>query len=310
MFSTLAIALPIFALVLAGYLCRRAGVLGPQASSELNRFVVYLALPALLFDIMVKVHFRELYQPGFLAAIGLGTEGLFILTFLLRKRKSHTADASIDGLNAAYANVGFIGLPLCAATLGAGSLAAATINTIFTICVLFAGAIIIIETGLQTERSVRHTVRNVAQQLIRNPLLLGPAFGILFAVTGRQLPSSIEAFVKLLGAASTPCALVALGLFLAEKRRDFGTGVSMQLVALKLIVHPALTWFLACHVFSMPKLWAESAVLLSALPTGTGPFMLAEFYDREATTTSAAILFSTIGSLFSVTLCLYLFNRY
>jgi malonate transporter and related proteins len=309
MFATLGIVLPIFALILAGYICRKSGALGGQASSELNRFVVYLALPALLFDVMSKIQFSVLYQPGFVGAMSVGTGGLFVFTLLLRKRKHHVAEASLDALNASYANVGFIGLPLCAVALGSESLAPATLATMFTVCVLFAAAIILIELGIQTERSVSHALRKVASQLVRNPLLVAPILGVLVAATGRQLPASVESFVKLLGAASSPCALVALGLFLAERRTDFDKAGAVQLVLLKLVVHPAITWVLAYHVFSMPPVWAQSAVLLTALPTGTGPFMLAEFYDREATTTSATILFSTIGSLITVTLYLYILGR-
>jgi len=309
MFSTLGIVLPIFALILAGYICRKSGALGAQASSELNRFVVFLALPALLFDVMSKVQFSVLYQPGFLAALTLGTGGLFVVTLLLRKRRHHIAEASLDALNASYANVGFIGLPLCAVAFGPESQAPATITTMFTVCVLFAAAIILIEVGIQTERSVGHALRKVVLQLVRNPLLVAPILGVLVAATGRQLPAGVDGFVKLLAAASSPCALVALGLFLAEKRSDFDKSGSLQLVLLKLIVHPAVTWVLAYHVFSMPPVWAKSAVLLTALPTGTGPFMLAEFYDREATTTSTAILFSTIGSVITVTLYLYILGR-
>ena len=69
-------------------------------------------------------------------------------------------DASIDGLNAAYANAGFIGLPLCLAAFGRESLPAATIAMIMTVCVLFAVAIILIETGLQTEDPASRTWRS------------------------------------------------------------------------------------------------------------------------------------------------------
>jgi len=62
-----------------------------------------------------------------------------------------------------------------------------------------------------------------------------------------------------------------------------------------------LTWWLAFHVFALS---AKTAVILSALPTGTGPFMLAEFYKREAAVTSSTILFSTVISLVTVTACL------
>lgn len=309
MFSTLSIVTPIFALIFSGYVCRRFKVLSSQAASELNRFVIYLALPALLFDITVNLHLRELYQPGFVGAIGLSTGGLFLLTLLIRGRKVNSADASIEALNASYANVGFIGIPLCAASLGKGSLAPATIATVFTVCILFAWAIIVIETAIQADRSFVHALLKTIPKLGRNPLLIAPTFGILTAMTGMSPPASVLESLKLLGSASSPCALVALGLFLAESRSKLAWAASTRLVALKLIVHPLITWVLAYHVFSMPRIWAQAAVLLTALPTGTGAFMLAEFYERDAPMTSSAILFSTIGSLISIALCLFLFTK-
>jgi predicted permease len=142
-------------------------------------------------------------------------------------------------------------------------------------------------------------------------LLVAPLAGAGWAATGIRLPQGVEAFLKLIGGATSPCALVALGLFLAEKRertrRD--TLVATLLVGMKLGAHPLLAWVLAFHVFSMPPLWAASAVLLSALPTGTGSFMLAEFYRREAAITSTTILVSTVLSMITVTICLMLVPR-
>ena len=77
MFSTLLVVLPIFALIFAGWAARKIGVLGPHATAELNRFVVYLALPALLFDIIAHTHGADLWQPGFIAAFGLGSGIVF-----------------------------------------------------------------------------------------------------------------------------------------------------------------------------------------------------------------------------------------
>jgi predicted permease len=61
-----------------------------------------------------------------------------------------------------------------------------------------------------------------------------------------------------------------------------------------------MTFFLAFRVFDMPPLWAHTALLISALPIGTGPFMLAKLYNREAAVTSRAILVSTVVSLLTV----------
>lgn len=61
---------------------------------------------------------------------------------------------------------------------------------------------------------------------------------------------------------------------------------------------------LALHVFAQPPALAQPAVLLAALPTGTGPFMLAEFYRREAGVTSKAIIGSTVFSVITITIYL------
>ncbi len=306
MFSTLSIVLPIFALILAGYLSRRMNLLGAGAATELNRFVIYLALPALLFDIMAKVSWAQLDQPGFIAAFGLGAGILYLLTVLARVRRGQLlADASIDGIAAAYANTGYIGFPLCLIVFGRDSLAAVTIATIITVCVLFAVAIVVIESSLQRGGGLR-MLGKVGLSLLRNPLLMAPLLGAAWATLGWPMPASAETFLKLLGGAASPCALVGLGLFLArqptsDSRRDLAPA---WLVGVKLILQPALTWFFAYRVFAVPAALAPVAVLLAALPTGTGPFMLAEFYRREAGSTSRAILWSTVGSLVTLTLLL------
>ncbi|HML29834.1 MAG TPA: AEC family transporter, partial [Hyphomicrobium sp.] len=106
----------------------------------------------------------------------------------------------------------------------------------------------------------------------------------------------------MLGGAASPCALVALGLFLAAKTdRDVdATRSTTMLVALKLVLHPVIAWGLASMVFHLSPTLTRTVVLLAALPTGTGPFMLAEFYAREAAVTSRVILISTMLSVLTV----------
>ena len=74
------------------------------------------------------------------------------------------------------------------------------------------------------------------------------------------------------------------------------------LVTLKLILQPAVTAFFAFYVFSMPPLWSHSAVILSALPIGSGPFTIAKLYGLEAGVTSGAILASHVFAVFTVSL--------
>ncbi|WP_118181446.1 AEC family transporter [Paraburkholderia phosphatilytica] len=316
MFSTFTILLPVFGLIFAGFVCRRRGLLGHTAASELNKFVVWLALPALLFDIMAHATWQQLDQPAFIATFSIACAALFVLTLVARLMGGrHLADASVDAIAASYPNTGYIGFPLCMILFGTASLTPTTIATILVACVLFSGAIVLIEVGLQTERAPHKLGLKVLAALLRNPLIVSPIVGALFAATHLPVPQSAETFLKLLGGAASPCALVSLGLFLAEKRssdrpaRPTTQRDSFVLTAVKLFVQPALTWWLAARVFALPLALVEMAVVLAALPTGTGPYMLAEFYRREADVTSRTILLSTIGSLVTLS-ALLLFVRH
>ncbi len=301
MFTPLLVILPVFALILAGVLARRSGVLGPHATRELNRFVVWLALPCLLFDIAAHARWVDLWQPGFIAAFAGGSFGVFVLTLAWRwNARRRLADAAIDGLNAGYANTGFIGFPLAAAVFGAPALTPTLIAAILTVCVLFGVAIILVEAGLQTEAHPARIAGKVALSLCKNPLLVAPVVGAVVPLTGLAIPAPAESFLKLLGGAASPCALVALGLFLADKR-EVSDAVpipgTIGLVASKLVLQPLLTWALAVFVCHLSAPLTAMCVVLSALPTGTGPFMVAEFYQRESGMTARVILVSTILAL-------------
>lgn len=308
MSSVLNVLLPIFALILAGYVGRRTGCLGATAASEINRMVVWLCLPAMLFSATASATWEQIWHPGFVVVFTLSTLAMFVVTLCVRRKKAgHLADASIDALSASYANTGYIGIPLCVMVLGQNGLEPALIASLLVVCVLFSAALVCIEIGLQSEARVHRIVFKVLIALAKNPLVVSPILGACWAATGAQLPDALGTFLRLLGAATTPCALISLGVFLALKQQGPRAGTSL-LVLMKLIGHPLLTWFLAFKVFQLPPLWANSALLLSALPTGTGPFMLAEYYKREASVVSSAILVSTLGSLATLSLCIYYIN--
>jgi len=301
---------PLFALILIGFVSGRKKLLGPGAVDSLNKFVVYMALPALLFQAMAQITWDEINQPGYIATTVLAIAAVFGVSYLLdRKRRGRLADASIEGLAASYSNSGFMGIPLCLMIFGDASLPPVIIATLLTACGLFAFSIVLIEIDLQGTRSLARTVRKVLLSVLRNPLVVAPLAGLVFPLLHLRPPGPMEQFVGLLADSASPCALVTIGLFLAQSAPAAGRGVAVwRIVGLKMVLQPAVTAALAYWVFSMPPMWAESAVLLSALPIGTGPFMLAKLYDREAAVTSRAILISTVLSVASVSALVALFR--
>jgi malonate transporter len=279
-------------------------MLGEHAARELNRFVVYLALPALLFDIIAHARWEDVWRPGFVVAFGGGVMVIFTATVALRWHRSQPlADAAVDALNASYANTAFLGFPLLLALLGPATLPLTMIGSLITVCGVLALGIILIEFSLRHSRQGGGVFRKVGLSLARNPLLIAPTLGAAVALSGLIIPAPIESFLKLLGGAASPCALVSLGLFLAQDHGDNErktVGTVAVLASLKLVAQPLVTWLLAAELLHLPALQTNTAVLLAALPTGTGPYMLAALYGRGAATTSRVILVSTIVSMLTV----------
>lgn len=309
MLAIVNIILPVFALIFAGYLLRRLDVLSTAACTELNRFVVYLALPALMVDVMISSPWGAFYQPGFLLAFELAVAIIFVAVLIWRWLQTRRlAEATIECTAASYANTGYIGLPLCALTFGQEHLLPAMVGATLTVSLNFAVSIVLIEVSTQQEGNVWRSIHNVLRSLIKNPLIVAPLLALAVSASGMVVPNGVAQSIKLLGGAASPCALVAIGLFLALKQERASAPLSAALVLIKLLVQPLLAWYLAFHVFDMPLLWAKSAVLLCALPTGTGPFMLAELYRRGGGVASKSILFSTFGAVVTLSFWLAVLN--
>ncbi|HRP97541.1 MAG TPA: AEC family transporter [Rhodocyclaceae bacterium] len=79
-----------------------------------------------------------------------------------------------------------------------------------------------------------------------------------------------------------------------------------MLVALKTIVHPLLVWLLATRVFDVPPLWTMTAVTLAALPAGITPYLFAQRYNACQATTASAVFLSTVLSVLTLTVLLFL----
>lgn len=292
-------ALPIFGLILTGYLSGRLGLFSRSAADSINTFVVSLALPALVFVATARITPDQLGQVGFAVSYAGSVAATFAAGFWLSRRKGRSsASATIEGLDASYSNVGFMGIPLCLIVFGQEGMPPVIIAILFTACIHFLGAIVLIEADLRRDVPLRRRIATVLGSLLRNPLFLAPIAGLCLGLCGLNLPLPVLRFGELLGGAASPCALICIGLVLAQERLDAAQLPEVgPLIALKLVVQPALTALLVFGVFSMPSVWAKVAVILSALPIGPGAFALAKDYGLQPAATSGAILVSHIVSM-------------
>lgn len=296
--------LPIFGLIGLGYGCARADLLGEHAFEVLNRFVLKLSLPVLTFHILATVAPADLAVPSMIAAVLGGSTFVYILSFAIDRMAGRSAaDANIIALSASYGNAAFVGLPICVVALGSGSLPPAALVIAVNASVVFGAALVIGEVLVSRECGLGDALRSAVSALGRNPLVLSCVLGVAWSLARLPLPAPLDTFTRTLGQATAPCALVAIGLFIA--RSPLGGGETLTILralGLKLAVQPVVTLGLLLMLPPLPLVWAKTAVLMAAMPTGTSSFMLASGFGRGALNISArVIVISTVVSLLTLT---------
>lgn len=169
---------------------------------------------------------------------------------------------------------------------------------------MFAIATALIEVGIQSHKKSHEIAWGVLRSLCTNPLLVAPMAGLVWSSTDLVLYDPLAQVISFLAAAATPCALVSIGLFLMQKEKS-SPQQAWSISFAKLIIQPLVAWLIAGPILDLPTLWVNAVVILAALPTGTGPFMLAQYYNADGGIISRVVLLTTVGSLLTLSLFLW-----
>jgi Predicted permeases len=302
------VALPVFAIVAAGFAGGRS-VLGQTASTALSAFVYWFALPAMLFLSMARQPLDGIFNLSFLGAFLGSMLAVYFGAALLGRaiRRDTWQVHSLQGLNAAFSNTGYMGIPLFIAAYGADHLLPALIATVVMSVVMVGLAIVWIELAQSAGRGLGHALKDVGKALGRNPLILSSFAGLAWNLTGFGVPRPLVNFCQMVGSAAGPCALFAIGVFLAGRPLSLAWRKVGWMVPLKLVAQPLLAWVLIRTLFPLDPFWTGATLLLAALPTGALTFVVAGQYRTYVEETSQMILLSTIASVpvLSVLLVLY-----
>jgi len=298
----LEVVLPIFAIIFAGYVVGRRGLLGDASSEALNGFVYYVALPVLLFYAMARVKPETIFDLPFLAAYLGGSVIAFILAFAVSRLifRHGQAEGALFGMSAVFGNTGYMGIPLALIAFGEQGQVLSVIATATQGLIWVPVVLILIEGSMQGGGGTATRIAKIARGVALNPMIAAPAVGIAWSFSGVALPTPVANFCSVLGAAAGPCALFSLGLFLVGKPVSEGIVEVAGMVVFKLLVYPLVVAVIAFGLIDMPAQPAAIAVLLAALPAGANCFVLAQNYGTFVQRSSSAILFSTAAAVATI----------
>ncbi len=132
-------------------------------------------------------------------------------------------------------------------------------------------------------------------------MIMSMALGLLVSALHIPIPTPVEEFLVLLGAAATPGALFAIGASLASKSAE-RMAVAGWLSFAKLVLHPLFVAVAALYLFPLDPFPAAVMISCAALPVAGNIFILAQHYGVAPHRVSATILVSTVLSVVSVPL--------
>jgi malonate transporter len=307
----LTVAVPIFALVLVGYLAGRFRILGGEATTSLTAFVSTFALPVLFFGTLSRTPVADVLKPDLSLAYGLimiVTFGIGMLTTWLVSRRSEAggglAAMSLQGIAASWGNVGYMGVPLCLAAYGTEGLPPAMLAVIVSSVVSMIFGVLLIELDVATHPGPFVAFLQAAWNVARNPLPMSIALGIAWSAIGVPMPLPLDKAIDLLGAAAAPCALFAIGLFLSDKSLRGGLAEAGLATFVKLLLQPALAVLLVPLFVDPGSVDGKVLIVMAALPTAANAFVLAKQFEISVEQNTATVLLTTALSVFTVSVVL------
>lgn len=309
MLNILLITFPFFALVLAGYVAAYRRWLPLEAIPGLNGFVLYFALPCMLFRFGSSTPIVQLLDITLFLAYALCALLMvgFVVAVSLNDRIGWN-DASFGALVGAFPNTGFMGVPLLVALLGPAAAGPAIVTIVVDLLITMSLCIALSRLDGADEHGASRAAKNALKSVLVNPMPWAISLGAVFSATDYELIGPFSKTVALLADAASPVALFTIGTVLARTQirvnesghapilwRDY-----LPVTVFKLVLHPVLVLLvLAATVqmgFHIERFSLLVVVLVAALPSASNVALLSERFDADTGRIARIILVTTAAA--------------
>jgi predicted permease len=312
MLDILAITSPIYIIVLLGYLFTRFGLFDKPDMRVFGKFVLNLALPALIFNALAQRHISEVLHPAYLLAYLGGS--------LLSMTLAYFAGRHLAGLNRtrstflamgmSCSNSSFIGFPILLLVVAPVAGVALALNVLVENLVMLPLLLAMAEHAKEGGGPWRQLVGQTLKRLARNPLVIAVTAGLVVSLSEVQLPQPLLRTVTMFSQASGGLSLFVIGGTLVGLSLSAGWQRVIPLVAGKLIGHPlavllVISLLPLLGVAPMAPQLRAAALLMAAMPMLSIYPILAQAYG-EADRSATALLICMVASFFTLSTWMWL----
>lgn len=307
MIEILALVAPFFGLIFLGYFSGRAVAIPEEGLGWLNFFIVYLALPALFFDLLSSTPLDQLEGVSFIVITTLCAYIVYMLaTVIAVMRGAPLSKAAMQGVAGSYSNIGYMGPGLTLSVLGAPAAVPTALIFCFDNALQFTLTPILMALSGTTKEKPLRLAWLVTKKIVTHPFIVASALGIGAAAIGFQTPGALQRVIDFLSGAAAPCALFAMGVTIALRPLTRVPSEIPWLLVVKLVIHPLLIWLALSWAGNYDPIWVYTAILMASLPPALNVFVMARQYNVWVERASSMVLVGTLVSVGTLTVMILL----
>jgi predicted permease len=307
--------LPIFLLMVLGYVFNKIGIIDEKAASWMNKFVFKVALPVLLFDDLADQDFAGTWDGKYVLFCLFSTiSSIIIITALgkvLIKNKFRRGEFIQGSYRSSAALLGFAFIHNIYGTDSTGMaplmiLGSVPLYNIFAVIILTLSAADVQDTGSSSDGKSFDTAlaRKTVFSIVTNPIILGIFIGLIWSLLKIPQHKAFSTVVSNLGALATPLGLMSMGATFDYKKAMGNIRPALVASFIKLFLLVAVFLPIAVLIgFSGEKIVALLVMLGSA--TTVSSFIMARSMGHEGTLSSSIIMITTFGCSFSLAFWLF-----
>ncbi len=294
--------IPIFALIIFGYLFKKISFPSHDFWPMADKLTYYILMPSLLILTLSQAKFEnnsfELILSSTLAIF------LTLLTLVIFNKFNQTNSSSFTSVVQGGIRFNtYVFLALSGSIFGSEGLVIAAIIISFAIPILNIFCISIFAIYSDNQKI---NILFILKSIFKNPLIIASIIGVLINILGFQMPLSLENFLKILSAAALPLGLLSIGYALVLK--DIKSAKKDMLVSIiaKFIVLPAFIFFISKYL-ELDALAISVLVLFAIMPTAPSSFILARELKGDLQLITSIITVQTILATIFLTIFLNYF---
>ena len=304
--AILTITFPIFALIGVGYGAVRAGLFAPSDMKVLGKYVLNIALPALLFNAVATRDLGEVLNLGYVTVFALGGLLTVAVTYLwFTLQGTGPARRAIAVMGSTCPNSGFVGYPVMLLVFPDVAGVVLALNMVVENFLLIPLSLMLLEASRDRQgKSLLRIAGRIILGVLRRPMVIGLMLGLVVMLSGLPVPLMVTRLMDVLAASSSAIALFVIGGSLVGLPIVGQRVLAAQIVAGKLLLHPLMTALVlfTLPLVGLPLLSGEmviAVVLSTAMPMFGIYTLLAQDYGHEGIA-SLALLGATAGAFFTL----------